>query len=169
MLPAWKSGWTFLSFNLCSRMEHSCLNGPAGNAVLMSFTFLHLSLNHGGRWGTTDDFTTSFPNFLLFSTALWDLANSRPVHSLMLSSHLFFCLPCLLFPFHCALQDGYGQTWWTGNMTIPLQFASLDLLRHLSWSFPEICWRGWMRVDIPLGLQLLFESSLLCCCWRGRH
>ena len=28
-------------------------------------------------------------------------------------------------PFHCALQDGFGQTWWTGNMTIPLQFASL--------------------------------------------
>ena len=34
--------------------------------------------------------------FSLFSTALWDLANSRPVHSLMLSSHLFLCLPRLL-------------------------------------------------------------------------
>ena len=28
-------------------------------------------------------------------------------------------------PFHCALQDGFGQTWWTGDMTILLQFASL--------------------------------------------
>ena len=28
-------------------------------------------------------------------------------------------------PFYCALQDGFGQTWWTGNMTIPLQFTSL--------------------------------------------
>ena len=27
-------------------------------------------------------------------------------------------------PFHCALQDGFGQTRWTGNMTIPLQFVS---------------------------------------------
>ena len=35
----------------------------------------------------------------VFSTALWDLANSRPFHDLMLSSHLFFCLPCLLPPF----------------------------------------------------------------------
>ena len=26
-------------------------------------------------------------------------ASSPPVHSLMLSSHLFFCLPCLLLPF----------------------------------------------------------------------
>ena len=59
----------------------------------------HLSLNREGRWGTTDDFATSFLHFPLFSTALWDLANPRPVHSLMLSSHLFLCPPCLLPPF----------------------------------------------------------------------
>ena len=28
-------------------------------------------------------------------------------------------------PFHCALEDGPGQIWWTGDMPIPLQFASL--------------------------------------------
>ena len=59
----------------------------------------HLSLNHKGCLGTTDDFTTSFLHYFLFSTAPWDLANSRPVHFLMLSSHLFHCLPCLLPPF----------------------------------------------------------------------
>ena len=58
----------------------------------------HLSLNREGRWGTTDDFATSFLHFSLSSTALLDLANSRPVHSLMLSSHLFLCLLCLLLP-----------------------------------------------------------------------
>ena len=36
--------------------------------------------------------------FSLFSTALWDLANSRPVHSLMLSSHLFFSVCLVFFP-----------------------------------------------------------------------
>ena len=51
----------------------------------------HLFLNREGRWGTTDDFATSFLHFSLFSTAFWDLANSRPVHFLMLSSHLFLC------------------------------------------------------------------------------
>ena len=56
----------------------------------------HLSLNRDGRWGTTDDFTTSFLYFSLFSTALWDLANSRPIHFLMLSSHLFHSLLFLL-------------------------------------------------------------------------
>ena len=45
----------------------------------------HLSLNREGRWGTTDDFTTNFLHFPLLTTALWDLANSRPVHSLVLS------------------------------------------------------------------------------------
>ena len=45
----------------------------------------HQSLNRDGRWGTTDNFATSFLHFSLFSTALWDLPNSRPIHSLMLS------------------------------------------------------------------------------------
>ena len=34
--------------------------------------------------------------FPLFSTALWDLANSRPAHSLTLSSKLFLRLSCLI-------------------------------------------------------------------------
>jgi len=59
----------------------------------------YLFLDLEGHWGTTDDLGTSFLHLSLFSSALWDLANSRPVHSLMLSSHLFLCLPCLLPPF----------------------------------------------------------------------
>ena len=63
------------------------------------YIHLQLSLNRASRWGTTDNFTTSFLHFSLFSTALWDLANSRPVHSLMLFSRLFFSLICLLLPY----------------------------------------------------------------------
>ena len=44
------------------------------------------SLDREGRWGTTDDFATSLLHFSLFSTALWGLPNSRPVHSLMFCS-----------------------------------------------------------------------------------
>ena len=55
-----------------------------------------LAFNRECRWCTTDDFASSFLHFPLISAAVWDLANSRPVHSLMLSSHLFLCLPCLL-------------------------------------------------------------------------
>ena len=74
-------------------------------------------------YSTTDDFTTSFLHFPPFFTDLWDLVNSSLVHSLMLSSHLFLCLPCLLpsftvpckmvlarpdereaCPYHCSLR-----------------------------------------------------------------
>ena len=41
----------------------------------------------------------SFLHFSLLSAALWHSANSRPVYSLMLSSHLILCLLCLLPPF----------------------------------------------------------------------
>ena len=57
---------------------------PMGK-ILLGHHHHHLSLNREGRWGTTDDLATSFLHFSLFSTALWDLANSRPAHSLMLS------------------------------------------------------------------------------------
>ena len=70
----------------------------------------HLSLNCEGCWGTTGDFTTSFLHFPPFSTALLDSANSRPAHSLMLSSHLFPLSALSSSLFHCALQDGFRQT-----------------------------------------------------------
>ena len=57
----------------------------------------HQSLNLEGRWGTTDDFATSFLHFHLFSTALWNLANSRPDHSLIrLPTSSSVCLVFLL-------------------------------------------------------------------------
>ena len=74
-----------------------------------SYNLSHLSLNREGRWITTDDFAASFLHFSLFSTALWDLANSRPVHSLMLSFYLFLSA-LSSSSFHCALQDGFGHT-----------------------------------------------------------
>ena len=88
-----------------------------------SYHHHHLSLDREGRWGTRDDFTSSFLHSFLFSTALWDFANSRLVHSLMFSSLLFFSLSCLLplftapfkmvlarpderktCPYHCSLR-----------------------------------------------------------------
>ena len=69
----------------CATYESSCTN------FLYQFRHYHhhQSLNHESYWGTTDDFATSFLHFPLFSTALWDLLNSRPVYSLMSSSLLF--------------------------------------------------------------------------------
>ena len=36
---------------------------------------------------------------------------------------LLLLSPLSSSPFHCALQDGFGQTWWTGDMSISLRFA----------------------------------------------
>ena len=57
------------------------------------------SLDLGGRRGTTDDAATIPFQPSMSSAALRESPNPIPVHSLMLSSHLFFCLPLLLAPF----------------------------------------------------------------------
>ena len=46
-------------------------------------------------------------------------------------------------PFHRALQDVFGQPLWTGNMTIPLQFASLHIGQEV------FVWSDWP--DFPVG------------------
>ena len=86
-----------------------------------------------------------FSIFILFSTALWDLPNSRPVHSLMLSSHLFLCLPCRLFTIirrsSCGplLRSGNLLLWWlnriiaeTCSITISIS-NKMALSQYLYW------------------------------------
>ena len=106
----------------------------------LTFT-LHQFLNRWSRWGTTDDFTTSFLHFSLFSSVLWDLANSRPVHSLMLSSYLFFCLPRLLNHFTVACKMVWsdlmnGRHVHTTSVCISLRLSGrlrVDQLPAGSW------------------------------------
>ena len=71
-------------------------------------------------------------------------------------------------PFHCALQDGFGKTWWTGDISMPLQFASLcDGQEVFLWSVSTgspplhggICSLCFWRK--PTGLA---HSSLFCSC-----
>ena len=106
----------------------------------------HQSLNREGRWGTTDDTATSFLHFFLFSTALWDFAELQacPFPDVVFPPLSLSALPPS--PFHCALQDGFGQTWWTGNMAIPLQFASLRSSGGLHVvQLPAGSWHGLSR------------------------
>ena len=99
----------------------------------------HLSLNREGRWGTTDNLTTNFFHFSLFCTALCDLANPRPVHSLMLSSHLFLCLPCLLPPFTvpCKMVLAKPDERETCSYHFGLHFFTM--VRKSSYG-PVACW-----------------------------
>ena len=80
----------------------------------------------GGRWGTTDDFTTSFLHFSLFSSALWDLAKSGPVHSLMLLFfHLWCCLPSIPTPSRNLCVLGSKDMRRRGGGTYNLSFSLL--------------------------------------------
>ena len=64
-----------------------------------SISILFYPITLEGRRGTTDEFATIPFHIVLFSPALVELAKSIPVHYLILSSHLFFCLPLFLCPF----------------------------------------------------------------------
>ena len=74
----------------------------------MHYSILFYPITVGGRWGTTDEFATIPFHLDLFSAALVELAKSIPVHSLILSSHRFFCLPLFLFPFTVPCRIAVG-------------------------------------------------------------
>merc|ERR1712033_28619 len=58
----------------------------------------HHPIFFADRRGAADDPTTSFLHSSRFSESLRASLSCRPVHSRMLSSHLFFCPPLLLPP-----------------------------------------------------------------------
>ena len=99
-------GFTFplMSMYLCNTFfvctYYSChqSNGDdtPPHVVLFGLFFLILSFlsrSLADRWGTTVDFTTSFLHSLWFSALRSMIFHSKRVHSLMLSSHRFLCLP----------------------------------------------------------------------------
>ena len=100
---------------------HTSLN-QTFSCNILSILFYPITLE--GRQGTTDEFTTIPFHLVLFSAALVELAKCIPVHSLILSSHLFFCLPLFLFPFTVPCNIVFAkpedlETW-------PSQLSFLD-------------------------------------------
>ena len=96
--------------------------------------------------------------FSLFSTALWNLANSRPVNSLMLSSHLLFCLPCLLHPFTipCKMLPIFMQNH-SGSDSVVSPPPFRDLWRQLVVKQVQLTKS---QAYTPLGLLLTSLSPL---------
>ena len=89
-----KSNTSALSHSQRSQPIQSKFGMPLKHLIFLSY----LSRSVADRWGTTVDFTTRFlhsSQFLGFRSMIF---HSRPVHSLMLSSHCFFCLPLCLPP-----------------------------------------------------------------------
>ena len=91
------------------------------NDQAISILFYPITLE--GRRGSTDEFATIPFHLDLFLAALVELAKSIPVHSLILSSHLFFCLPLFLFPFAVcpvglSLLNQKTLTGWSGGAMV---------------------------------------------------
>ena len=72
-------------------------------------------------------------------TALWDLANSRPVYSLMLSSHLNLCLPCLLPPFSVPCKMVLARPDERETCPYHCSFRLLTMVKRYSCGL-NTCW-----------------------------
>ena len=64
----------------------------------LTVSLTHSSRNLNDRWGIKDDRATTFLHSSLSSAFRWASPNPNPVHSDILSSLTFFCLPFLLPP-----------------------------------------------------------------------
>ena len=120
--------------------------------ALISSSSHHLSLNHEGRWGTINDFATSFLHFPLFSTALCDLVNSRPVHSLI-------CLPTSSF---VCLDEG-GDHWIQVCVFITLMVRGANFPPIIAWKVSNTLRSfSFLRSNLSLvcfGMLILFEKK----------
>ena len=97
------------------------------------------SLNLGGRRGTTDDAATIPFHPSLSPAARRESPNPIPVHSLMLSSHLFFCLPLLLAPFTVPCRIVFAMPEDLEMWPYHLSFRFFTMVRRSSCT-PIVFW-----------------------------
>ena len=102
--------------------------------LFLFYSILFYPITLGGRRGTTDEFATIPFHLDLFSAALVELAKSISVHSLILSSHLFFCLPLFLLPFTVPCRIVFAKPEDLETWQNHLSFRFLTRVRSSSYS-----------------------------------
>ena len=105
----------------------------------MYYSILFYPISLEGRRGTTDEFETIPFHLDMFSAALVELAKSIPVHSLILSSHLFFYLPLFLFPFTMPCRIVFAKLDDIETWPNHLSFRFLTRVRSSSYSPMATC------------------------------
>ena len=103
------------------------------------YSILFYPITLEGRRGTTGEFSIIPLHLVLFSAALVELAKSIPVHSLILSSHLFFWLPLFLFPFTLPCRIALANPEYLETWPNHLSFRFLTRVRISSYS-PMAAW-----------------------------
>ena len=96
------------------------------------------SLYLGGRRGTTNDIATIPVHPSLSSAALRESPNPISVHSLMLSSHLFFCLFLFLAPFTVPCRNVFAMPEDLEIWPYHLSFRFFTMVRRSSCT-PIFC------------------------------
>ena len=122
-----------LSFRFLTRVRSSSYSSMAA-WIISSISILFYPITLEGRRDTTDEFATIPFHLDLFSAALVELAKSIPVHSLILSSHLFFCLPLFLFPFTVPCRIVFAKPEALETWPNHLSFRFLTRVRSSSYS-----------------------------------
>ena len=126
--------------------------------IIKIHSILFYPITLEGRRGTTDEFATIPFHLNLFSAALVELAKSIPVHSLILSSHLFFCLPLFLFPFIVPCRIVFAKPEDLETWPNHLSFRFLTRVRSSSYS-PMAAW-NFLRTSslVTWSLYEMFSS-----------
>ena len=102
-----------------------CLALPCLALPCLAYTVVSVD-----RWGITDDLATSSLHSSRLSAFLMAAPSVKPVHSGMLSSHLFLCLPLLCLPRYVAVPSKFslfdcGQEVYVGSNGLPSSVSYL--------------------------------------------
>ena len=128
---------SYYNTKLAGRSGTGSLPSTIAPPDLFSILFYPITLE--GRRGTTDEFATIHFHLDMFSAALVELAKSIPVHSLILSSHLFFCLPLFLFLFTVPCRIVFAKPEDLETWPNHLSVRFLTRVRSSSYS-PMAAW-----------------------------
>ena len=115
---------------------------PKASKPNLDYCILFYLITLEGRRGTTDEFVTFHFHLVLFSAALVEMAKPIPVHSLILSSHLFLCLPLFLIPFTvpCRVVFAKPENQKHGQTILASVSWSGSGVRHtLQWLLGSFC------------------------------
>ena len=124
------------------------------------YSILFYPITLEGHRGTTDELATIPFHLDLFSAALVELAKSIPVHSLILSSHLFVCLPLFLFPFTMPCRIVFAKPEDLETWPNYLSFHFLTRVRSSSCS-PMAAWGDCPQIQ---RVFFIFEQSMISLC-----
>ena len=108
---------------------------------------LHLSRSLVDRWDAKDDLATSSLHSSRLSAFLVAAPSVMPVHSGMLSSHLFFCLSLLLPPCTVPFRIVFASPVDLVTCPYHFRFRLFTVLKRSLWG--------------PMACRVLFRTSSL--------